>query len=68
MLRREKELEMSIDEILAPSNECRPLPPQGNTTDKAPASEQSDRHRRLEEAEREFQMLRWQQGFLNEDF
>ena len=59
---------MSIDEILAPSNDCRLLPPQGNTTDKAPASEQSDCHRRLEEAEREIQLLQWQQGFLNEDF
>ena len=68
MLRLERELKMSIDEILAPSNDCMLLSPQGNTTDKAPASEQSDCHRRLEEAEREVQMLRWQQGFLNEDF
>ncbi len=59
---------MSIDEILAPSNDCKPVPPQGNTTDKEPASEQSDCKRLLEEAEKENQMLQWQQGFLNEDF
>ncbi len=63
-----KELEMSIDEILAPSNDCRLLSPQGNATEKAPASEQSDCHQRLAEAEKENQVLRWQQGFLNEDF
>ena len=64
----EKEFEMSIDEMLAPSNDCRSLPTKGTTTDKAPASEQFDRHRRLEEDEREIQLLQWQQGLLNEDF
>ena len=59
---------MSIDEILAPSNDCRILPPEENTVDKTPASEQSECQRRLEEAEREIQVLRWQQGLLNEDF
>ncbi len=68
MLKHEKELEMSIDEILAPSNDCRLLPPEGNAADNRPASEQSDCDRRLEEAEREIQVLRWQQGLLNEDF
>ena len=62
------ELEMSIDEILAPSNDCRPLPLHGKTADKVSASERSECQRRLEEAEREIQLLLWQQGFLNEDF
>ena len=59
---------MSVDEILAPSNECRLLPHEENTVDKAPTREQSDRLQRLEEAELENQLLRWEQGFLNEDF
>ena len=59
---------MSIDEILAPSNECRLLPPGGNSAEKAPTREQSECHRRLEEAEKEIQLLQWQQGLLNEDF
>ena len=68
MLRYEMELEMSIDEILAPSNDCRPLPLHGETADEVSAGELSDCQRRLEEAERETQLFRWQQGLLNEDF
>ena len=68
MLRYKMELEVSIDEILAPSNDCRLLPLHGKTADKVSACERLECQRRLEEAEREIQMFRWQQGFLNEDF
>ena len=41
---------MSIEEMLAPSNECRLLPPTGHTADKVPTHEQSECDRRLDVA------------------